>query len=184
MVKMRKRQRSSCQRIPPTSYRPPDFWTSRTFLLRNGSPIARDQHSQEQASPTSPLPQAHRQQGPRAPQEHPHVRACSLHPGPAPKDPSASRGMCPRLNTSSTCNVLCLRVELFSGGPGEVGPGHVAPPEVVGAVGCVPGVVAAGPGQGAREGRAQVVESPGDDGVVVEGDVEANDANGKADAWG
>lgn len=90
--------------------------------------------------------------------------------------------MCPSLNTSS--RYVDLRIKLFGGGPGEVGPGHVAPPEVVGAVRRVPGVVAARPGQGAREGRVEVVESPGDDGVVVEGDVQANDANSKADAWG
>lgn len=40
MVKMRKRQRSSCQWIPPMSYRPLDFWISRTFLLRAGTPTA------------------------------------------------------------------------------------------------------------------------------------------------
>lgn len=76
-----------------------------------------------------------------------------------------------------------LRVKLLGGGPGEVGPGHVALPEVVGAVRGVPGVVTARPGQGAREGGVEVVESPGDDGVVVEGDVEADDADGKANAW-
>ena len=77
-----------------------------------------------------------------------------------------------------------LRIKLLSRGPGEIGPGHVVPPKVVGAVGCVPGVVTARPGQGARKGRVEVIECPSDDGVVVEGDVEANDADGKTDACG
>jgi len=118
---------------------------------------------------------------PGASQRAGHGQQRPRHPSPAPHaaDPGASR---PSGKASSTRGHL--RIKLFGGGPGDVGPGHVAPPEVVGAVGRVPGVVAARPGQGAREGRVEVVESPGDDGVVVEGDVEADDANGEADAWG
>lgn len=38
---------------------------------------------------------------------------------------------------------------------------------MVGAVSCVPGVIAALPGQRVLEGAEQVVEGPGDDHVVV-----------------
>ena len=54
--------------------------------------------------------------------------------------------------------------------------GHVAV-----TVGRVPAVGAGGPGQRGPEGRQQVVQGPGHDGVVVEGDVEGDDADGKAD---
>lgn len=75
------------------------------------------------------------------------------------------------------------RVELLGWGGGGVGPGHV----VVGghvavAVSRVPVVVAGAPGQRGLEGRQQVVQGPGHDGVVVEGDVERNDADGEADS--
>lgn len=62
-------------------------------------------------------------------------------------------------------------------------PGDVVLGEVVGAVGGVPGVLAAGPGQLVREGGDEVVECPGNDGVVVGGDVEGNDADGVANPW-
>lgn len=62
-------------------------------------------------------------------------------------------------------------------------PGDVVPGKVVGAVASVPGVLAAGPGQLVREGRNEVVECPGHDGVVVGGNVEGNDADGITDPW-
>lgn len=62
-------------------------------------------------------------------------------------------------------------------------PGDVILGEVVGAVASVPGVLAAGPGQLVREGGDEVVERPGNDGVVVGGDIEGNDADGIANAW-
>lgn len=133
---------------------PPDVIQTPGFLNLQDLPPA----GREQAQPQTSIP--------RAPQEHSHLRACSQ--GRAQLPPSTS--------THS-------RVKLLGRGPGEVGPGHVALPKVVGAVRGVPGVVTAGPGQGAREGGVEVVESPGNDGVVVEGDVEADDADGKADAW-
>lgn len=137
----------------------PDVIQTSGFLdLQDLPPAGRDPHSWEQAQPQTGIPSA--------PQEHSHLRACSQ--GRAQLTPSTS---------------IHSRVKLFSRGPGEVGPGHVALPKVVGAVRGVPGVVTARPGQGAREGGVEVVESPGYDGVVVEGDVEADDADGKADAW-
>lgn len=75
-----------------------------------------------------------------------------------------------------------LRIELLGGGGGGVGPGHVGVGgHVAVAVGRVPAVAAGAPGQGGLEGRQQVVQGPGHDGVVVEGDVEGYDADGKAD---
>lgn len=62
-------------------------------------------------------------------------------------------------------------------------PGDVVLGEVVGAVASVPGVLAAGPGQLVREGGDEVVECPGDDGVVVGGDIEGYDADGIANPW-
>lgn len=62
-------------------------------------------------------------------------------------------------------------------------PSDVVLGEIVGAVASVPGVFAAGPGQLGREGGDEVVECPGYDGVVVGGDIEGNDADGKADPW-
>ena len=74
------------------------------------------------------------------------------------------------------------RVELLRGGFGGVGPGDVVSAKVVGAVRRVPGVVTAGPGQGGGEGGVEVEEGPGDDGVVVEGHVQGDDADGVPDA--
>lgn len=62
-------------------------------------------------------------------------------------------------------------------------PGDVVLGEVVGAVVGVPGVLATGPGQLVREGRDEVVECPGYDGVIVGGDIEGDDADGVANAW-
>lgn len=56
--------------------------------------------------------------------------------------------------------------------------GHVAV-----AVGRVPAVGAGGPGQRGPQRGQQVVQGPGHDGVVVEGDVEGDDADGEADPW-
>lgn len=75
-----------------------------------------------------------------------------------------------------------LRVKLFRWRLGEGSPSHIALSKVVGAVGGVPGIVTACPGQGAREGGVEIVQGPGDDGVVVEGDVQGDDANSKANA--
>jgi len=75
----------------------------------------------------------------------------------------------------------CLRVEFLGGGSGSVGPGDVVSAKVVGAVGGVPSVVAVGPGQGGGQGGVEVEQSPGDDGVVVEGHVQCDDADGVAD---
>lgn len=55
MVKMRKRQRSSCQWIPPMSYSPPDFWISRTFLLQTGIPMAGEGVSAQRGAAGSAL---------------------------------------------------------------------------------------------------------------------------------
>lgn len=77
-----------------------------------------------------------------------------------------------------------LRIELLGRRRGGVGPRHV----VVGGhvaitVGRVPRVVAGGPGQGGPQWWQQVVQGPGHDGVVVEGDVEGYDADGEAYPW-
>jgi len=81
-----------------------------------------------------------------------------------------------------TPTYMHLRIELLGGGGGGVGPRHV----VVGghvevAVDRVPAVAAGGPGQRGSKGRQQVVQGPRHDGVVVEGDVEGDDADGEAD---
>lgn len=60
------------------------------------------------------------------------------------------------------------------------GPADIVLAEVVGAVSCVPGVCAAGPGQLRREGGDEVVKSPSHDGVVVGGYVKIYDTDGKA----
>lgn len=63
------------------------------------------------------------------------------------------------------------------------GPADIVLAEVVGAVSCVPGVCAAGPGQLRREGGDEVVKSPSHDGVVVGGYVKIYDTDGKANSW-
>lgn len=78
-----------------------------------------------------------------------------------------------------------LRIELLRGGDGVRLPGHVvAALQVVGAVDGVPRVPAAGPGQLVVEGGQEVVHRPGHDGVVIEGDVESDDADREADTCG
>lgn len=108
-----------------------------------------------------------------------------------PCDASLEVILPPSLDVSLLCSspptplhptYMHLRIELLGGGGGGVGPRHV----VVGrhvtvAVGRVPAVGACGPGQGGPKGGQQVVQSPGHDGVVVEGYVEGYDADGKAD---
>lgn len=76
-----------------------------------------------------------------------------------------------------------LHVELLGGRGRRVGPGHVVVSgHVMVAVGRVPAVGAAAPGQRGLEGGQEVVQGPGHDGVVVEGDVERNDANRKTNS--
>lgn len=74
------------------------------------------------------------------------------------------------------------RVKLLSGRPGEVGPGDIVVAKVVGAVDRVPRVVTVGPRQSAGEGRVEVEEGPGNDGVVVEGHIQPDDADGKTNS--
>lgn len=62
-------------------------------------------------------------------------------------------------------------------------PGDVVLGEVVGTIVRVPRVLAAGPGQLVGEGRDEVVERPGYNGVVVGGNIEGNDADGIANPW-
>lgn len=74
-----------------------------------------------------------------------------------------------------TLTYMHLRVKFLCRRPGGISPSDVVLPEIVGAVWRVPHVVAVGPGQDAGEGRVEVEEGPGDDGVVVEGHVQRND---------
>lgn len=77
-----------------------------------------------------------------------------------------------------------LRIELLGRRSGGVGPGHVhVGRQVVGAVDGVPFVAAGGPRQSGTEGGQEVVQGPGHDGVVIEGNVQGNDADGKAYAY-
>lgn len=74
-----------------------------------------------------------------------------------------------------------LRIELLGRRDGLIGPGDVAVSgQILLAVGCVPGVFACRPRKCRVEGGQQVIQSPGHDGVVVEGNVEGNNADGKA----
>lgn len=77
-----------------------------------------------------------------------------------------------------------LRVKFLCWRPGGICPGDVVQSEVVGAVGGVPHVVAVCPGQDAGEGGVEVEERPGDDGVVVEGHIQGDDADGVSYTWG
>jgi len=77
-----------------------------------------------------------------------------------------------------------LHIELLSRRDGVFGPGDIqVGGQVAGAVGSVPPVVAGGPGQCGVKGGQEVVESPGHYGIVVEGNVKCNDADGKAYTW-
>lgn len=73
-----------------------------------------------------------------------------------------------------------LRVKFLRWRPGGVGPSDVVCAKVVGAVGGVPHVVTVCPRQDAGERGVEVEEGPGDDGVVVEGHVQRDDADGKS----
>ncbi len=80
-----------------------------------------------------------------------------------------------------TCTYTYLLIELFSRRDRVAGPGNIqVGGQVVGAVGSVPLVGAGGPGQCGTKGGQEVVECPGHYGIVVEGDVECNDADGIA----
>lgn len=74
-----------------------------------------------------------------------------------------------------------LRIELLGRRDGFLGPGDVVVcRQIAGAVDSVPGVIASGPGKsGAKRGQ-QVIQSPGHDGVVVESDIQGNNADGKS----
>lgn len=74
-----------------------------------------------------------------------------------------------------------LRVKLLGRRARVVRPRHVVLAEVVGAVLCVPRIVAARPRKRAAERRVEVEQGPGDDGVVVERDVQRDDADGETD---
>lgn len=83
-----------------------------------------------------------------------------------------------------TCTYMHLHIELLSRRDGVFGPGDIqVGGQVVGAVGSVPPVVAGGPGQCGAKGGQEVVESPGHYGIVIKGNVECNDADGKAYTW-
>lgn len=76
-----------------------------------------------------------------------------------------------------------LRVKLLSWWAWVIRPRHIVLPKVVGAVFCVPFIIAARPWKSAAEWWVEVEQGPRDDGVVVEGDVQGDDADGKTDAW-
>lgn len=75
-----------------------------------------------------------------------------------------------------------LRVKLLGGRARVVRPGHIVFSEVVSAVFCVPFIITVCPGQCAAEGGVKVEQSPGDDGVIVEGYIQGNDADGETNA--
>lgn len=70
-----------------------------------------------------------------------------------------------------------LRVKFLCWRPGEICPGDVVLPKIVGTVGGIPHIVTVCPGQGAGERGVEVEEGPGDDGVVVERHIQSDDAN-------
>lgn len=76
-----------------------------------------------------------------------------------------------------------LRVKFLCRRPGGIRPGDVVYAEIVGAVGGIPHVVAVCPRQDGGEGGVEVEEGPGDDGVVVEGHVQSDDADGVSYTW-
>lgn len=71
-----------------------------------------------------------------------------------------------------------LRVKFLCWRPGEIRPGDVVLPKIVGTVGGIPHIVTVCPGQDAGERGVEVEEGPGDDGVVVERHIQSDDANG------
>lgn len=77
-----------------------------------------------------------------------------------------------------------LRIELLGRWDGFIGPGDVAVSgQILLAVGRVPGVFACCPWKRRVEGGQQVIQSPGHDGVVVESNVQSNNADGKANTY-
>lgn len=76
-----------------------------------------------------------------------------------------------------------LRVKLLGWWAWVISPRHVVLPKVAGAVFRVPCIVAVRPWKSAAERWVEVEQRPRDDGVVVEGDVQRDDADGKTDAW-
>lgn len=91
---------------------------------------------------------------------------------------------CPStLATTTILTYMHLRIKFFCRRGGVQGPADIVLAEVVGAVSCVPGIRAAGPGQLRREGGDEVVKSPSHDGVVVGGYVKIYDTDGKANSW-
>lgn len=85
--------------------------------------------------------------------------------------------------TLVTLTYMHLRVKFLCRGPGEIGPSDVVLPKIVSAVWGVPHVVTVGPGQDAGEGRVEVEEGPGDNGVVVEGHVQCDDTYCVSNSW-
>lgn len=76
-----------------------------------------------------------------------------------------------------------LRVKFLCRRPGGIRPGDVVHAKIVGAVGGVPHIVAVSPRQDAGERGIEVEEGPGDDGVVVEGHIQSDDADGVSYTW-
>lgn len=77
-----------------------------------------------------------------------------------------------------------LRIELLGRRDGFIGPGNVAVGgQILLAVGRVPGVFACRPRKRRVEGGQQVIQSPGHDGVVVKGNVQGNNADGKTNTY-
>lgn len=79
---------------------------------------------------------------------------------------------------SVTHTYMHLRVKFLCWRPGGICPGDVVHAKIVGAVRGIPHIVAVCPRQNGGERGVEVEESPGDDGVVVEGDIESDDTNG------
>lgn len=78
----------------------------------------------------------------------------------------------------ATHTYMHLRVKFLCRRPGGICPGDVVHAKIVGAVGGVPHIVAVSPRQDAGERGIEVEEGPGDDGVVVEGHIQSDDADG------
>lgn len=79
---------------------------------------------------------------------------------------------------SVTHTYMHLRVKFLCRRLGGIRPGDVVHVKIVGAVRGIPHIVAVCPRQDAGEGGVEVEEGPGNDGVVVEGDIESDDTNG------
>lgn len=88
-----------------------------------------------------------------------------------------------RIFFSFFATYIHLRVKLLGWWAGVICPCHVVLAKVVGAVFRVPCIVTACPWQSAAKWWVEVEQCPCDDGVVVEGDVQCDDADGETDAW-